>query len=123
MPNPYSNDIRERVIARVESGSSRREAAEHFEISVSAAIKWTQRLRDTGSFSAKPRGGSRSPLEDYRGAILALIAEHRDLTLDGYVVVLGKRGIAASRSAFNRFLKRHHITFKKNTARSRTRPA
>jgi nitronate monooxygenase len=46
MPNPYSAEMRERVIARVESGASRREAAEHFEISPSAAVKWLQRWRD-----------------------------------------------------------------------------
>jgi transposase len=40
MPAAYSVDIRGRVIARVESGSSRREAAEHFEVSPSFAIKW-----------------------------------------------------------------------------------
>ena len=45
MPNPYSAEMRERVIARVESGASRREAAEHFEISASAAVKWLQRWR------------------------------------------------------------------------------
>jgi transposase len=39
MPRAYSADIRGRVIARVESGASRREAAEHFEISASTAIK------------------------------------------------------------------------------------
>ena len=63
MPNPYSAEMRERVIARVESGGSRREAAEHFEISASAAVKWLQRWRDAGSSTAMPRGGSTSPLE------------------------------------------------------------
>jgi hypothetical protein len=38
MPTTYSCDIRGRVIAGVESGASRREAAEQFEISPSAAI-------------------------------------------------------------------------------------
>jgi hypothetical protein len=33
MPRVYSTDMRERVIARVESGASRREAAEHYEVS------------------------------------------------------------------------------------------
>ena len=33
MPAAYSADIRGRVIARVESGSSRREAADQFEVS------------------------------------------------------------------------------------------
>lgn len=37
MPKVYSADIRERVIARVESGASRREAVEHFEIRASTA--------------------------------------------------------------------------------------
>jgi hypothetical protein len=32
MPTAYSCDIRGRVIARVESGASRREAAEQFEM-------------------------------------------------------------------------------------------
>ena len=113
MPNPYSADMRERVIARVESGASRREAAEHYEISVSAAIKWVQRWRDTGSLASKPRGGSTSPLEEHETALLALIAEQPDLTLDEFVVASLKRKIACSRSAFDRFLKRHQITFKK----------
>jgi transposase len=39
MPKVYSADIRERIITRVESGASRREAAEHFEISASTAVK------------------------------------------------------------------------------------
>ena len=40
MPAAYSTDIRGRVIASVESGSSRREAAEEFDVSASSAIKW-----------------------------------------------------------------------------------
>src|ERR1039457_2325494 len=75
MPNPYSVELRERVIARVESGASRREAAEHFEISPSAAVKWLQRWRDAGSAMAIPHGGSTSPLEKRANWLLALIAE------------------------------------------------
>ena len=37
MPAAYSADIRGRVIARVESGSSRREAADQFEVSPSSS--------------------------------------------------------------------------------------
>ena len=47
MPTAYSCDIRGRVIARVESGASRREAAEQFEISPCAAIKWVACFRAT----------------------------------------------------------------------------
>jgi transposase len=38
MPRAYSADLRERVIARVEGGASRREAAEHYDISASTAV-------------------------------------------------------------------------------------
>jgi transposase len=47
MPTAYSTDIRERVIALVESGGSRREAAEHFEVSASTAVKWMKRFHET----------------------------------------------------------------------------
>jgi transposase len=40
MPKAYSADIRMRVIARVQGGASRREAAELLDMSPSAAVKW-----------------------------------------------------------------------------------
>lgn len=120
MPNPYSADLRERVIGRVESGCSRREVAEQFDIGASTAIKWFQLWRETGSLAAKPRGGSVSPLEDHAQDLLAFNAAQPDLTLDETVVVVRKLKIATSRSALYRFFKRHNITFKKNTARGRT---
>ena len=42
MARAYSADMRERVIARVESGASRREAAEHYEVSASTAVIWVK---------------------------------------------------------------------------------
>jgi transposase len=114
MPNPYSAEMRERVIARVESGASRREAAEHFEISASAAVKWLQRWRDDGSSTAMPHGGSTSPLEKQANWLLALIAKRPDLTLDEVLVAMRKRRIAGSRTALWRFFARHKITFKKS---------
>jgi putative transposase len=43
MCRPYSLDLRKRVVAAVRSGLSRREAAAHFSIGISTAIRWTQR--------------------------------------------------------------------------------
>jgi len=113
MPNPYSSELRQRVIARVESGGSRREAAEHFEISASAAVKWLQRWRDSRSAAAKPRGGSTSPLEEHADWLLALIARQPDLSLDEAFAAMRKQRIPGSRTALWRFFKRHAITFKK----------
>src|SRR5438552_9305937 len=54
MPKAYSGDLRERVIEAVETGASRREAAERFEVSVSSAVKWLQRWRESRSAAPKP---------------------------------------------------------------------
>jgi transposase len=122
MPNPYSTELRERVIARVESGASRREAADHFEISASASVKWLQRWRDTGSAMAKSRGGSTSRLEKHAKWLLALIAKQPDLTLDEAFAAMRKQRIPGSRTALWRFFVRHKITFKKKeSARDGTR--
>lgn len=118
----YSEDIRKRVIACVESGWSRREAADELEISASAAIKWVQRYHETGSYAAKPRGGSTSPLEAHAAALLELIAEQPDLTLDEVVAAMRARKIRGSRTSVWRFFKRHGITFKKKPARRGAEP-
>ena len=57
MPKAYSRDLRERVITAVETGASRREAAERFEVSVASAVKWLQRWYQQRSAAPKPRGG------------------------------------------------------------------
>jgi transposase len=120
MPKAYSRDLRERVITAVETGASRREAAERFEVSVASAVKWLQRWYQQRSAAPKPRGGSISPLEEFSGEILDLIARQPDLTLVETVAELRKRRIKTSRSSLWRFLDRHNITLKKSPASSRT---
>jgi Homeodomain-like domain len=83
MPKPYSVDLRARVIEEVETGASRRGAAERYGISPSVVVIWVQRFEETGSVAAKPSGGSTSPLEQHAEFLLGLIADQPDLTLDG----------------------------------------
>src|SRR3972149_6474783 len=125
MPRSYSAEMRERVIARVESGGSRREAAAHYDISASTAEIWEKCFRKTGRCAAKPRGGSTSPLEKHADFLLALIDAQPDLTLDEVVSAMRKRRIAGSRTAIWRFFQRHKVTFKKKacTPRSRSVPS
>ena len=118
MPRAYSGDMRQRVIAEVESGASRREAAEEFEVSASTAIIWVKCFRETGRCVAKPRGGSISPLEKYADFLLDLIEKQPDLTLDEVVLAMRKHKIRGSRTAVWRFFQRHKITFKKKPVRS-----
>jgi transposase len=117
MPRPYSIDLRGRVIEEVESGSSRREAAERYGLSPSVVVIWVQRFERTGSVAAKPSGGSTSPLEKHADFLLVLIANQPDLTLDEIVVAMRRRRIAGSRSAVWRFFERRNISFKKNSVR------
>src|SRR6266403_3876267 len=98
MPLWYSGDLRKRLIEAVDAGASRREAAECFEVSVSSAVKWLQRWRESRSAAPKPRGGSISPLEEFAAEVLALIGEQPDLTLVETVTELRKRRIKTSRS-------------------------
>lgn len=117
MPKSCSADIRKRVIASVGSGASRREAAEQFEVSASAAVKWLQCWQVTGRSVAKPRGGRTSGLEKHKDWLLGLVGKQPDLTLDEVVASMGQEGIAGSRSAVWRFFDRHQMTFKKKPAR------
>ena len=120
MPRSYSTDLRQRVIEAVETGASRHEAAERFDVSVSSAVKWLQRWQASGSAAAKPRGGSVSPLEKRAARVLAVIAAHPDLTLMETVAELGRWRIRTSKSAVSRFFDRHGITLKKKPAGCRT---
>jgi transposase len=105
------------VIEEVETGASRREAAERYGISPSVVVIWVQRFEGTGSVAAKPSGGSISPLEQHAEFLLGLIANQPDLTLDEIVAAMRKRRIAGSRSAVWRFFARRSISFKKNSVR------
>jgi transposase len=113
MPKSYSADLRRRVIDAVETGASRREAAERFDIDPSSAVRWLRCWNETGRCAPKPRGGSTSPLEEYSDEIMALVEKQPDLTLEETVAELRKLRIRTSKSAVSRFFQRHEITFKK----------
>ncbi len=57
MTKPYSMDFREKAIARVEAGESRRSVAKALGVSPSAIVKWSQRHRATGSVAPAQIGG------------------------------------------------------------------
>ena len=65
----YSVDLRERVISYVDGGHSRQQAAEHFGVSPSFAVKLLARRAGTGSVEpacqGRPKGGGKlAPYED-----------------------------------------------------------
>jgi len=124
MGRPYSDDLRERVARSVLSGRRCRETAALFGVSVASVVKWSQRLRTSGS-AASLKGRGRRPRRfcgDERDWLLARIKEKPDLTLRAIVAELAERGSAASYGAVWRFFKREGITFKKKPARQRAGP-
>lgn len=124
MVKPYSVDLRERVVGRVEGGLSVREVAETFEVSVSSVVKWSQRKRQTGSVAAKPMGSRQArSLAAQRDWMLTRIAEKPDITLRELVAELRMQSIDTSYGSVWRLLKDEGISFKKKPARLGARAA
>src|SRR5262249_45231367 len=91
-------------------------AAEEFDVSASTAIIWVKCFRETGRCTAKPRGGSVSPLEKHADFLLGLIARRPDLTLDEAVLAMPRHKIPGSRRTMWRFFKHENATFKRKPA-------
>lgn len=120
MARPYSLDLRERVAAAVLAGESCRTVAATFKVSVASAVKWSQRLRATGSAAAKPMGRPQPrSLAAQRDWLLARLAAVPDLTLRALVAEFGERGIATSYGSVWRIVHDAGISFKKNAVRHR----
>ena len=123
MPAAYCHDLRERVIAAVDGGISRRRAAAQFKVGISTVIRWAARLAATGSYAARPSGGDRrsKAVEIHKDWLLDLVKAEPDLTLAEIRFRLhATHGLSKSFSCLWRFFARHDITFKKNAARRRT---
>jgi transposase len=120
MGRPYSLDLRERAVAAMASGMSGREAARHYNIGESTALRWARRMRETGSPQARRSGGKRPfVLAGQREWIVARLAEKPDLTLRALLAELTARGVRGSYFAVWNIVDRAGLSFKKNTARQR----
>lgn len=123
MPKPLSNDLRERVVAFVDAGHSRRAAAAHFDVSPSFVINLMTLFRATGSVAPRPRGGPRHvKLDPHRAFILGRVDGRPDITmpeLAGELVVA--TGTRADPSSLSRWLIRNGYRVKKNSAGQRAR--
>lgn len=114
MAAPYSFDLRERVVAAVAAGMSRAQAAAHFRVSHSSAIRWTRRQAETGSPAALPMGGKKPfTLSDEEAWIRARVDEKPDLTGRELLAELRQRGIEVSYFGVWHFLDHVGLTFKK----------
>ena len=105
------------------SGGTTREAAERFDVRVTAAGRWARLLRETGSAAPFAMGGTRrAALSGERDWLLARIAETPDLTLRAIQAELAERGVVVSYDAVWRFYRQAGVTFKKKPVRRRAGP-
>jgi transposase len=114
MAAPLSLDIRKRLVAAVEGGTSCRAAAARFAVSESAAIKLMQRWEQTGSLEPGQMGGHRRVvLAEHDGLVRDLIAAQPDQTLDELLDRLVARGVVVGRTSVHRYLSAIGLTRKK----------
>jgi transposase len=116
MPAAYSSDLRKRVVAVVNGGISRHQAAYHFVVGISTAIRWAAKFAATGSCEPASSGGDHrsADLEVHKDWLLELVRTEPDLTLAEIKNRLETtHGLKKSISCVWRFFARHQITFKK----------
>jgi transposase len=113
MGRPYSQDLRERVVAAFRSGLVRAEVAARFRISRSSVQRWGRLDRHTGSVAAQPMGGKR-PLAraEHRDWILARIARQPGLPRRAVLAELHQRGIGARYYALWNLVRQAGLSFK-----------
>ena len=128
MVRPLSMDLRERAVARIAAGESVRKVALALSVAPSSVVKWTQRLRATGSVAPGKIGGHVPPkIAGAHRAWLVARTAAAAFTLRGLVAELAGRGLRVDYRTVWTFIRREGLSFKKNRAgerakRSRRRP-
>ena len=125
MGKPCSLDLRERVVAAVETGGmSRNQAAARFGVAPSSAIKWVARFRATGSAAPAKMGGHKpKTLRGEHGDWLIARCRERDFTISQLVEELRlARGLKVDRRSVWEFLHAQGLSFKKKPVRQGAGP-
>lgn len=122
---PYSEDLRTRVVAARQAGQSAEEVASVFQISRRTVQRYCKLQAATGQLAARQMGGyRRSRLAPHDATLLAWVKARNDLTLVQIQGRCGRElGVKISLAALWHRLRQLGLTFKKNTARHRTRPS
>ena len=124
MGKPYSLDLRKRVVAAIEGGMSRNQAAKQFGVAISTAIGWMQRVDETGSVAPGQMGGHKPKAISGDHAVwLSQRIKDDDFTLRGLVAELAGRGLKVDYHSVWDFVHAEKLSFKKSVvAGERDRP-
>jgi putative transposase len=118
MTRPYSEDLRERALARFEAGETIRSIGKAFGIDPSCVPKWVKRRRETGSVAPAAIGG-RKP-RTLSGDVAVWLRERLHsgpFTTRGLTGELAERGIRTDRRAVWTFVREEGSVSKKRLAR------
>ena len=110
-----SDDLRERAVAAYLEGGSCRSVAARFGVGEASVVRYGQPFRATGSVSLKPMGASHgSALDLHRNWLLARIAEHPSIILEGLRRERAAPGARVGYGTVWRFVEREKLSFKKS---------
>jgi putative transposase len=109
----YSVDLREKVIAYIESGGSRLLAAKIFSIGERTVRRWITLKKETNSIIPRPHGGGNSPKIDLKS-----LKEYVDSNPDKTLAELGEKFLVSTTSIWYALRKIDYV-YKKNSSLSR----
>ena len=119
---PHSKDLRLRVLAAVDRGTSRKEVSETFGVSEPTVRRYLRLRRETGSVDPKPPSGppprKGAALE---AALPAQVSRNPDLTLEEHrELFYDERGVEVSVSSVSRAFARLGLPLKKSPSRPKS---
>jgi transposase len=109
MGAPYSQDLRDRILAAYDRGMKTGQIAKLFDVCSAWARRVKQRRRESGQVRAKPMGGIRVVKIDL-DKLRELVAQQPDATIKQ---LQQRLGVSCSPSAVAMALGRLKLTFKK----------
>ena len=115
MTQPYSEDLRERALARSDAGEPDRSIAAALEIAPSCLSKWRKLRRETGGLKPGKMNGHKK--RTLSGEVAEWLRDRIDaapFTTRQLAAELGARGIKTDRRAVWTFLHGEGLSFKKN---------
>jgi transposase len=114
--NPYSEDLRKKIVEAVERGMPKIEAARTFGVGISSVKRYVAAARQGRSLVPKKRPGSKPKLDESARKLLeANLEEHPEATLPQRREFLRRVcGVEVSDSTVSRVLKRMGWTRKKD---------
>jgi transposase len=116
MSQPYSQDLRVRVLHALEtSGLKRAEVAQQYQVCPATLYKWQKQKRVEKRVRAKPHAGGKVSRFDLH-VLRDLVEEQNDRTLEELASAYAqKTGTAISKSSVDRLLSQGKVTRKKKS--------